>query len=192
VIPFIDEEIVRRLRILSDASPTRIYDLIDRPMSAREVLARQDGEWADVPDRDRLRVVLRGRVLTYRVLRLFAVRCGRRAIARRRGANLETDPRLIDACTVGEWYARRRAGVPDVTYAAQEVNAILWGATPGPPQADLAMLIYYAVAKHTPNLSIGMDIADAALLACPPLEHAHENAAQVADLLELLDEEPTP
>jgi hypothetical protein len=100
-------------------SAARLAALYDRPLTASEVLTRQDGEWATVPAKDRLWTVLRESVLPVRLLRLFAAACAEKACADASWS----DPRSMAAIQAARDFAEGRISREDLTAARSAADA---------------------------------------------------------------------
>lgn len=127
---------------------------------------------------DRLWVVLRPEAMDDRVLRLFAVRCARRALERARAAGREPDARSWAACEVAERYALGEATEDDLVAARAAARAASWAGASDAAR-DASWAASWAGAR---------DAAwDAARAAARDGASTAEEAQQVADLLELLE-----
>lgn len=104
-------------------SADRLAALYDRPHTPLEVLTRTDGQWADVPAKDRLWTVLHAGVLPDKTLRLFACDCAERALTNERDAGREPDPRSWTAVEVARKYVIGQATTEDLATAAADSDA---------------------------------------------------------------------
>jgi hypothetical protein len=93
----------------------RLNALFPEPRSVLEVLENTEGPWETVPAEDRLWAVLRGGLISDRILRLFAADCAERAIA---GVS-NPDPASLKAVQVARRFAEGRAGVEELATAAR-------------------------------------------------------------------------
>jgi hypothetical protein len=159
----------------------RLRQLYDRPMTALEVLQRKDGEWAYVPDRDRLWTAFRPGVLSDKINRLHACMSAERALMAERARGREPDARSWNAVNVARAFAlgeatddQRRAAAAAADDAAAAAAAAA---------ADDAYAAYAAAAAAADD-----DAADAAYDASADAAVCdRERAQQVADLIALIE-----
>ena len=109
-------------------SRERLAALYDRPHTAREVLTRTDGAWADVSDADRLWTILHEGALELSTLRSFAADCAERAKkhavrARARAAAARYASRYAAGAAAGARAAGARAAARYAAGAAADAAA---------------------------------------------------------------------
>ena len=100
-------------------STERLAALFDRPLTAVEVLTRQDGEWKHVPPEDRLWVVLHDGVLHDKTFRLFAAACAEKTC---QGAGW-SDPRSLAAIQAARDFAEGKITAEELRAAAAAAAA---------------------------------------------------------------------
>lgn len=162
-------------------SRRRLTALYAEPRTLRNVLTLRTGAWADVPDADRVWTVVRHGELDDVTLRLFACRCARRALARDTAACCVVDPRSTRAVDIAEAYCRGDATAEAMASAYEADAASAYAAAYASAYAAAA---YSAAAYAAAYASAGSAAVSAADFAAA----ADERAAQVADLLELIEE----
>jgi hypothetical protein len=118
----------------------RLAALYDRPLTASEVLTRQDGEWATVPAEDRLWTVLREGVLPDKLLRLLAAACAEKACVDASWS----DPRSMAAIQAARDFAEGRISTEDLTAAQSAADAAQSAADAARSAADAARSAWLA------------------------------------------------
>ena len=177
-------------------SRQRLTALYAEPRTLRNVLTLRTGAWADVPDADRVYTVVRHCGLDDITLRLFSCRCARRALARQTAAGRAVDPRSTRAVDIAEAYCRGEATAEELDAARSAALSAAHSADAVSAYAAAAAAAYAAAAAAAAAASAWYAAYSAALsraaaavsAADSSAASADERAAQVADLLELIEE----
>ena len=177
-------------------SRQRLTALYAEPRTLRNVLTLRTGAWADVPDADRVYTVVGHGELDDITLRLFSCRCARRALARDTAACCVVDPRSTRAVDMAEAYCRGDATAEAMASACAAAYAAAYAAAAADAvAAALAAAMAAAadaVAAYAAYAAAAYAAAAAAYAAYAAAESyaasADERAAQVADLLESIEE----
>jgi hypothetical protein len=100
----VDSELIMSLGPCDDWPESRVWRAVPKRIPLTEFLRAEH-----IPVDDRLWVALHRKILSDRILRLFACDCAERALQRERDAGREPDPRSWNAVAVARRYAAGEA-----------------------------------------------------------------------------------
>ena len=132
----------------------------------------------DIPAKDKLWVVLRNSLLNNKTLRLFAVACARRALARSKNP----DPRYLKACDISEDFANGIATREELVLVATAATAATHTVT------NVAACAAYAAAPNAWYAAVAAAVttANSAAYNDDAAAYTAERKWQVNKLLEML------